>query len=133
MVREALEAQRPRIAHELAEESMSRRERAYACRCLCVDAVMDEAFEPSARVVEDAERSVPRVDQRARGDDDALEDRVELEVLADREDGLDQAFETSRDRIQGHIPPHQPSAPSELRERSFRGPCSTVRRQKEPS
>ena len=102
VLREIVEAQGARMAQDLPEDPSSRRELTETRDRRVVEPMVHEAREPLRfLLVDDAERAVARVDESARGDDDALEDRIEVEVLGDGEDRLHEPAEVRVHPVHG--------------------------------
>jgi hypothetical protein len=108
MLGQILQAQGTRVVQQLTEQPSSGREWSQLGRELRIDAVVDEAAEVLALLVDDAQRPVAGVDEPAGGDDDTLQHRLEVEVLRDREDRLEQTSEPRVDAV--HAPPRECSA-----------------------
>src|SRR5204862_6217201 len=85
-----VEAQRPRVADQHAEDAAARRQVADLPPRLRVDAGGDEALEARAAGIEYAESGISGTRQRGRGLDHLLEHRVERELRAERDARLDE-------------------------------------------
>jgi hypothetical protein len=86
MLAEVGQAQRFRVHDEDAEDPMTLGQWADRGSLGIVDANGDELDEPSARLIEDAERAIPRIDQIGRNLDDPAKYLLEVELGADRDD-----------------------------------------------
>ena len=102
---EVVQAQRPRLAYENAQDAAPSRRVSDGSSGLLVHAGGEEALEGVAGRVDDAERGVPRAGQLGRGLDDPLQEHVERELRAEPDPGVDeepQAVELAGGRI--HVP-----------------------------
>ena len=88
--RQIVEAQRPGIGDQRAENAAPARQVADHSPRLVVDAVRDEPLEARPGRIDDAECGVPRTGDERRRLDDALENAVERKLRADCEPGLQQ-------------------------------------------
>ena len=87
------QAQRPRVLDERAEHAVTARQVADDRLRLAIDPRGQEALEPLAAVVEDAERRVAGAGDLARHLEHALEQRVEVELGDHAAPDLDEASE----------------------------------------
>jgi hypothetical protein len=87
------EAQRLPLADQHAEDPTAAREVADRRARLLVDADGDELLEPSSRRIDDAERSVARPGQLRSRLDQLLEERLERQLGAECDTGLDEDAE----------------------------------------
>jgi hypothetical protein len=90
---DVVQAQRTRVANQHAEDAAAARQLADRGVGLGVDAVRDEALELLAARVEDAESRVACAGQLRGGLNEALEHRVERQLGAERDSGLDEPVE----------------------------------------
>ncbi|MDD7942518.1 hypothetical protein PHK61_29310 [Actinomycetospora lutea] len=91
--RQVFQTQRSRVIDEASQDSFALRELADARDGRLVHADVHEADE--LPVTHDAERGVPRRDQRLRALGDALDELVELESGGNLGDGVEQTAESS--------------------------------------
>ncbi len=88
--RKVVQPQRPCVLDQDAEDAAPVRRVADLRLHLWADAVGDEAFEPAAGAIDDAERRILRAGHAGGGLDDSLEHPVERELRIDRDAGLDE-------------------------------------------
>src|SRR5919202_1076949 len=101
LVADVVQAQRPRIADQDAEDPVAARQVPDGTVGLLVDAERDEPLETLAAVVEDAERGIPRARELLGDLEDTVQEPLDIELGYERTPHIEQAEEAllAEDRL----------------------------------